>query len=182
MSRSNDLDSWLNRHSTMCNEKKVKRGMQVVMTSRLPDLNVNPPLPLSVSAVLFNARSKTLSSVTQIRIDCPHVRTEEGRKKGRKEGSKMAMNAPLWPKTLRESSTPSQPWEAQPSAKWQASSQDWIWIAFRVWDLDSNLETWQPKSQLFCPFPCETSISRCDVMTFDRAFVTSYKRNCSTAV
>ena len=88
--------------------------MQVVMTSRLTDLNA------TVSAVLFTARSKTLSSVTQIRIDCPHVRTEEGRKKG----SKMAMNAPLWPKTLRESSTPSQPWEAQPSAKWQASSQD----------------------------------------------------------
>ena len=59
--------------------------MQVVMTSRLTDLNVSPSLPLSVSAGLFRARSKTLSSVTQIRIDCPHVRTEEGRKKGRKE-------------------------------------------------------------------------------------------------
>ena len=90
--------------------------MQVVMTSRLTDLNA------TVSAVLFTARSKTLSSVTQIRIDCPHVRTEEGRKKGRKQNGYEC--SALGPKSLRESSTPSQPWEAQPSAKWQAFSQD----------------------------------------------------------
>ena len=62
----------------------------VVTSSR-----VNPSLPLScmylLPAALFTAQSKTLSSVTQIRIDCPHVKSQEDRKRTeegrRKDGS-----------------------------------------------------------------------------------------------